>query len=73
MSNGKITLSTLNQKLDFVIAQMKEHDLLLRGTEATPGFLTRVDRLEVSETNRRWHFRTIWAAIIAAIVAFWVK
>ena len=73
MPNGRITLITLNQKLDYVIKQQDSHDKLLRGDESTPGFLTRVDRLEQIENSRKWHIRTVWGAIVAGAVGLWWK
>jgi hypothetical protein len=80
---SKVTLITLDQKLDFLVNKLTEHiaqdqasfnqityDLNGNGK---PGLKTEVDRLVQTEVSRRWHFRAIWGAVVAAIIGWFIK
>lgn len=49
---------------DRMMQLLNRHDELFFG-DNDPGMLTRFDRLEQSEENRKWHLRIIWAALIS--------
>ena len=78
----RVTLSTLDQKLDFLLSTLEKHvktddahferigDVL--DGNGTLGMKTRVDRLEQSESTRKWHIRTLWAAIVTGVCTWFV-
>lgn len=81
MANGRMTLSRLADKLDALIAlvtthaeddkrQFTEFHAMLLGRDETPGMKGRLDRLEQTEVNRRWHVRALWTALIGVAAAF---
>ncbi len=39
------------------------------GDPDKPGLLTRIDRLEQSESSRRWHIRALWTSLLGGMVA----
>lgn len=42
------------------------------GSEASPGIVTRMDRLEQTQKAQAWNMRAIWSACLAAIAnAVW--
>ena len=78
----KVTLQTLDQKLDFLLESMRDH---IRADEThfqkigdvidgngTPGMKTRMDRIEQVEASRKWHIRTLWAAIVTGVCTWFV-
>ncbi len=84
MSNGKVTLTRLSDKLDNILnvltlhvaddkAQFTEFRAVLLGLEDKPGLKGRLDRLEQTESNRRWHIRSLWGAFIAGGIALLFK
>jgi hypothetical protein len=72
-SNGRITLALIGQKLDFMADAVKRIDTTINGEEDKVGLKGRVILLEDRETSRRWHFRTIWGAIVASGIGFYIK
>jgi len=72
-SNGRVTLALIGQKLDFVADAVKRIDSTVNGDEDKPGIKGRVTLLEDRESTRRWHFRTIWAAIVASGIGLYIK
>ena len=72
-TNGRVTLALIGQKLDFVFDAVNRIDRTVNGDEDKPGIKGRVTLLEDRETTRRWHFRTIWAAIVASGIGFYIK
>ena len=79
----KVTLATLDQKLDYVLSKLEEHanqDRLdftnihtaLDGN-GSPGLKMRVDRLEQIESNRKWHIRALWSAMVTGVVGYFLK
>jgi hypothetical protein len=72
-SNGRVTLALIGQKLDFVAGAVERIDNTVNGGEDKPGIKGRVTLLEDREQTRRWHFRTIWAAIVASGIGFFFK
>jgi hypothetical protein len=72
-NNGRITLALLGQKLDTVSDTVIRIDNTINGLDDQPGLKGRVKTLEDESSNRRWHFRTIWAAIAASGVGFYIK
>jgi Uri superfamily endonuclease len=80
---SKVTLSSIDRRLDDHIQQTKEYREEIKGEIAKvlsclqdngrPGLLTRVDRLEQTESKRVWHVRTLWAAVIAAFAQLFVR
>jgi hypothetical protein len=47
------------------LLEKHEHTLYGNGSQ---GITTRIDRLEISDKNRVWHFRAVWLAATAGIV-----
>jgi hypothetical protein len=72
-SNGRVTLALIGQKLDFVTESVRRIDNTINGDEDKPGMKGRLLSLENRESDRRWHFRTIWAAIAASGIGFYIK
>jgi hypothetical protein len=72
-TNGRITLALIGQKLDFMSETVKRIDNTINGDADKPGIKGRVTLLEDREMTRRWHFRTIWAAIVASGIGFYFK
>ena len=72
-SNGRVTLALIGQKLDFVADAVKRIDTTINGEEDKPGLKGRVTLIEDRESTRRWHFRTIWTAIAASGIGFYIK
>ncbi|MGH9429583.1 MAG: hypothetical protein ACRD2L_25135 [Terriglobia bacterium] len=74
---ARVTNEVLLQRLDGLSEFLKDHvtkdeahqaemHRVLDGLNGSaPGIKTRVDRLEQSEGSRKWHFRTIWAALVS--------
>jgi hypothetical protein len=69
----KVTLTTLDQKLSDVLVKLDKHEELLQGTIGIPGMRINLDRLLQREEDRKWHFRAIWAAMIAALIGGWFR
>jgi len=78
----RVTLQTLDQKLDFLLEKLTEHSAKdvenftniqhsLDGNGG-PGMKVRLDRIEQLESGRKWHIRTIWGAMMAGMVAWFV-
>ena len=72
-SNGRVTLALIGQKLDALAGTVTNIDHTINGVEDQPGLKGRVRALEDSEEQRKWHFRTIWAAIVASGIGFYFK
>ena len=72
-SNGRVTLALIGQKLDALAGTVTNIDHTINGVEDQPGLKGRVKALEDSEDRRKWHFRTIWAAIVASGIGFYFK
>lgn len=72
-NNGRITLALIGQKLDALAGTVNNIDRTINGVEDQPGLKGRVKTLEDSEDRRKWHFRTIWAAIVASGIGFYIK
>jgi len=47
-------------------AMIEKHTHIIFGN-GEPGFKTRLDRIEQSESNRTWHIRAVWAAILTML------
>ena len=67
---AKVTLITLDQKLDYALEKLMKHDEILEGNGKV-GLIEDVRSLKQTEDGRKWHFRTLWGAFIATIIA-WV-
>ena len=67
-----VTLATLDQKLDYALEKLIKHDELFEGN-GKPGMIKDVDRLIQVEEGRKWHLRTIWGTMIAALIGYIVK
>ena len=72
-NNGRVTLALIGQKLDALSNTVDKIDSTINGVEDQPGLKGRVRALEDSEDRRKWHFRTIWAAIVASGTGFYIK
>lgn len=72
-TNGRVTLALIGQKLDALADTVTNIDHTINGIEDQPGLKGRVRTLEDESANRRWHFRTIWAAIVASGIGFYIK
>lgn len=57
----------LNKTFERITELMDKHDKILMG-DLVPGVLTRLDRLEQVETNRKWHFGIIWTGIVGMLI-----
>ena len=66
------TLDTLDLKLDIALQKLLKHEHILEGN-GKPGLIKEVDRLTQLEEGRKWHIRTIWAALIASIIGVFLK
>lgn len=78
----KVTLATLDQKLDSLHELVKGHveqdekkfeklgELLYGNGNPDKGLITKVDRLEVAEGKRAWHLRALWTAVTATFVTW---
>ncbi len=64
----KVTLASLDQKLDDLKELMKDH---IKTDDAKHAIVDQhtiaVDRLQQIEANRIWHIRALWVAIMAAV------
>lgn len=65
----KPTLAILDQKLDQLLEISQKHNVMLEGSNGTPGLRIRVDRIEQREQDRRWSFRLLWGAIVTTLVS----
>jgi hypothetical protein len=82
----QITNAVLAEKIDHLTNIVQVHitkdekrdaemHVTIDGSNGTPGFKTRIDRLEQVESARKWHFRTSWAALLvfgSTVVSEWV-
>ena len=66
------TLDTLDLKLDMALQKLIKHEHILEGN-GKPGLIKYVDRLTQLEEGRKWHIRTIWAALIMAVIGLLVR
>lgn len=57
------TLEGLKVSVDNMNKTVAKHDYTLTGNGG-PGLLTRVDRIEQTQETRKWHFRTMWGAML---------
>lgn len=79
---GKIiTNSVIATKLDFLTELVQKHiekddrqfdnlDKLFNGNNGTPGYKTRVDRLEQVQAARQWHIKYLWGVMVTFVVGF---
>ena len=73
IKNGRVTLALINQKIDNINVDVKEIKNTINGFEDQPGLKGRIQTLEDHDKNTRWYFRTIWAAICASGIGFYIK
>ena len=66
------TLDTLDLKLDIALQKLLKHEHILEGN-GKPGLIKDVDRLTQLEESRKWHIRTIRAALIMAVIGLLVR
>lgn len=78
----KVTLATLDQKLDALHEMVKGHieqderkfeklgEILYGNGDPNKALITKVDRLEVAEGKRAWHLRALWTAVTATFVTW---
>jgi len=68
-------LAGISRKLDAHIEDPAKHRekiekaILGDGSQRDPALVTRIDRLETESSNRRWHVRALWTAILAALAS----
>lgn len=64
----KVTLASLDQKLDDLKELMKDHIDEDHAKHAVVDTHTiAIDRLQQVESNRVWHIRAIWVALLAGL------
>lgn len=78
----KVTLATLDQKLDALHEMVKGHieqdekkfeklgEILYGNGTPDKGLITQVDRLNVAEGKRAWHLRALWTAVTMTFVTW---
>ena len=78
----KVTLATLDQKLDALHEMVKNHvesderkfekfgELLYGNGNPDKGLIMQVDRLNVAEGKRAWHLRALWTTVTAGFVTW---
>jgi len=69
-SNGRVTLAVLGTKLDLLTYSVDElKNGFVKHLDDYKRTQFDVDRLKISEDIRKWHFRSIWAALVAFVSA----
>lgn len=57
--------SRVDENFNRIMQVIERHDKLLFGNGNPPGLLTKMDRIEQTEEDRKWHFRAIWGSVAA--------
>lgn len=70
-------LARIEKKVDGIarVQQEQQADLLLRfhGKRGDNGIYGRLQSLEDSRANARWHFSMVWTGLLAAISGIWAS